>query len=134
MRGERTLDVNGNKAVVFGGTSGIGLAAARQLTEGPIRVGSRFLLKQPLQRPTIWEVTACKPGESFTWETREVRREMRATHRVEARGGGTRNTLILEAPGVPAILRPLLRPVFAQALAKENAGLREFCEGTARRA
>ena len=32
-RGERQVDVKGRKAIIFGGTSGIGLAASKQLAE-----------------------------------------------------------------------------------------------------
>ena len=102
---------------------------ARALGEGPFGVGSRFVLKQPLQPETTWEVVACVPGESFTWETRGASQLMRATHQLEAREGVTRNTLILEAPDVTGVLRrALLKPVFAMALAKENTGLKRFCE------
>ena len=98
--------------------------SARALDEGPFGIGRRFALKQPFQPETIWEVTACTSGESFTWETRGAKQLMRATHRLEAHEQGTRNTLVLEAPGIAGRLRQAIARFFiAKALAKENAGL-----------
>ena len=103
--------------------------SARALTEGPLALGSRYAVKQPLQPEAQWEVTDCLDGQSFSWETRGARQVLRATHRLEAHAEGTLNTLILEAPGLTGVLRrPVLRILFRAALSKENAGLKAFCE------
>ena len=98
--------------------------SARPLGEAPFGPGSRYSLKQPLQPETVWEVTACRPGESFTWEARGTASTLRATHRLEPVDGGTRNVLVLEAEAMPWLLRRLS----AFALKRENLGLKRFCE------
>ena len=98
--------------------------SARPLDEGPFALGSRYSLKQPLQPETVWQVTDCRDGESFTWEARGTSSPMRATHRLEPADGGTRNVLVLEAEAMPWLLRRLS----AFALKRENLGLKRFCE------
>jgi hypothetical protein len=46
------------------------VTSVRLASDAPLEIGSRFELKQPLQRPAIWEVTDLVPGERFVWERR----------------------------------------------------------------
>ncbi len=99
-------------------------------TEGPAGLGSRYVLKQPMQARAIWEITEWTPGSRFAWEKPGRFLRFKATHVLEPAGEATSNLLILEATGPAALLlHPVLRTAGTRALQQENAGLKAFCEG-----
>ena len=105
------------------------VTAVRRLDRGPFGLGSRTRIKQPGQPEATWTVTDVAAGERFTWETARPGLRMRATHELVPEGGGTRNTLRLEATGVLApLLALVLQPLVRRALADENRGLKARCE------
>ena len=71
----------------------------RQLTRGPLGVGTRALIRQPRLPPALWKVIAIDPGRSFTWTTWSPGLLVTAHHAVEPTDAGSRATLSLEFAG-----------------------------------
>lgn len=108
------------------------VSSVRQVDGEGMRIGSRFLVKQPMQQAAIWEVTELNAGRSFSW--RSVRRFLTwdASHEItETSRDGTSVTLGLCLSGkIAGVVTPLLRPVLSMALQKECADLKALCEGS----
>lgn len=97
---------------------------------GPLGVGSAAKVKQPAQRPRVWTVTAFEPGRVFTWQAASKAVTMTATHRLEASGDGTMNTLIVDVDGPLAPLLGLFgKRAILKAITTENAGFKRAAEG-----
>src|SRR5436189_4297166 len=73
--------------------------SVRRLDKGPLRIGSRALIRQPRFPPAMWQVTAIEPGHSFTWKTGAPGLWVFGHHSVVPIDGGTRVTLSLEFAG-----------------------------------
>jgi uncharacterized membrane protein len=71
----------------------------RRLDDGPLRVGSEVILKQPRMPRTRWRVTELEPGRSFSWATSAGGVTTTGGHIVEADGDGSVITLILDEHG-----------------------------------
>lgn len=69
-------------------------------------MGSRFAVTQPGLRAAVYEVTACVPGSSFTWESSGPGITTTASHTVSADREGSRVDLTLDWHGP---LAPLVR-------------------------
>jgi uncharacterized membrane protein len=105
----------------------------RRLDSGPLRVGSRALIRQPKFPPAMWTVTALEPGRSFTWKSGLPGMWVHAQHSVVAVSGGSRATLALRYEG--PLGRPLGRMTQAitnRYLGFEAAGLKRRSEAMAR--
>lgn len=102
------------------------------LDTGPMRVGSRALVRQPKLPPAIWKVSALEPGHGFTWFSAGP--GMRATgyHYAESAPAGARATLTLEYDGPFAgVLAWLTKSVTERYLDMEAKGLRARSEDPA---
>jgi len=106
------------------------VVSARKLSGGPFGSGSCYALKQPMQPAAVWEVTACNPGASFTWERQSGSLlQLVAGHEIEPRGDFAINRLSLVCTGpVSGVLYPILWGLFALALTMENRALKRQCE------
>ena len=71
----------------------------RRLDSGPLRIGSRAIVRQPKFPPALWTVTHLEPGKSFTWKSGMPGLRVHATHSVLDTGGGARATLSLRFAG-----------------------------------
>lgn len=101
-----------------------------RLEDGPLRVGSRTRIKQPLQSPAVWTVTRIEPGREFVWETRRLWLRMVGAHRIEDLDDACRNVLSLELVGPGSgLLGALIGPAVRKAIATENAGFKAAAEG-----
>ena len=101
------------------------------LDDGPLRVGSRFRLKQPGQPLRVWTVTALEPQRRFAWSTRLLGLVMTGVHELVATDTGTRNVLRVELTGWGATLVGLLlRMPISRAIARENEGFRVAAESS----
>jgi uncharacterized protein YndB with AHSA1/START domain len=94
---------------------------------GPLRLGSRALVRQPRVRPAVWQVTELENGSSFTWITRAAGVVAAGRHSVEAIANGTRTraTLALTFSGFLApLFGRLLRSLNERYLRLEANGLK----------
>lgn len=105
------------------------MTRVQRLDRGPFAVGSCARVLQPKLRPAVWQVTELDEGRSFTWVTRTAGVRMKAGHRVEAQGGGTRAALSFEIAGLlgPIVAR-LYRGMIRQYVATEASGLKHRSE------
>lgn len=105
------------------------VTSVRRVGSGPFGLGSVARIKQPLQPESEWVVTGFVEGRRFAWTTRRRGLRMTGTHDVAPEGGGTRNTLSVDAAGpLAALLWPVLRLAMRRALSDENRGLKARCE------
>lgn len=103
------------------------ITSVRSISPEPVGPASRFLVKQPLQKPAVWTITEFVPDRRLAWEREWNGATLRATHVVEGEGSGTISTLILEGPPVPWIMTLILN----YALQVENRCLKSACERNA---
>lgn len=101
----------------------------RRLDKGPLRVGSRALVRQPKFPPAMWKVTALDPGRSFTWKSGAPGMWVHAHHSVAPIAGGARATLSLRFEGAMGrLLGHLTRAINNRYLSLEAAGLKRRSE------
>lgn len=101
------------------------------LDRGPLAIGTRVRVRQPMQPVTEWVVIDLRPERSFVWEHRRPGWHFIARHTLLPQNEMTQNRLCLEARGTWAwMLWPVLRPLLRWALRQENEGLRQFCESS----
>jgi uncharacterized membrane protein len=107
------------------------MRSVQRLDDGPLRVGSSALVKQPGQRATVWTVTELDAPRRFAWSARVLGTQMTATHELtathvlSANGATVTNTLVVEAKGW--LGRALARPV-AAAISHENDRFKRAAE------
>lgn len=105
------------------------MQSVQRLDDGPLRVGSQALIRQPAQAAAVWTVTALEPGHAFSWQSRRRGLTLTGTHTVTADGRGCRNTLELDATGpLAGPFGLLFGAVFRQVLRTENAGFKAAAE------
>lgn len=101
----------------------------RRLDEGPLRLGSRALVRQPKFPPAMWTVTALEPGRSFTWKSGAPGMWVYAQHSVTPIEAGTRATLSLHFDGaLGRLLGRATRKINDRYLGMEAAGLKRRSE------
>ena len=112
------------------------VTSVRLLDAGPLRVGSRAVIRQPKLPPAKWRVTELDDGNrSFTWSNGGPGVLVTAQHSVEARGEGSRARLSLRFSGVlGGVVAALTRGINERYLAIEAKGLRERSEARAGKA
>ena len=102
------------------------------LDGGPIGLGSRAQVKQPLQPVALWTVVAFEPDRRFVWTSVRSGLRLTATHEVTPHGDGALNLLRIEAAGPLAlVLRPVFGSLLRRVLATENRCLKAHCEAAA---
>lgn len=107
------------------------VTAAHRLDDGPLGIGSRVRIKQPVQPESDWTVTEYVHGHRFAWTTRRSGLRMTASHEVCRHEPGAANVLRVDVSGVAAVaLWPVLRIAIRHALAQENRSLKARCEAT----
>jgi hypothetical protein len=109
------------------------VTSVRRLDKGPLRIGSRALIRQPRFPPAVWKVTALEPGHSFTWRSGLPLMWVYGHHSVERHAKGTRATLRLTYEGVLArLMARWTRGITNRYLGLEAAGLKRRSEERAR--
>ena len=101
----------------------------RLLNGGPLRIGSRALVRQPKFPPAFWKVTVLEAGRSFTWETAAPGMRVYGRHTVEPGPAGSRANLHLHYEGaVGDFLARLTRDITNRYIEYEAAGLKKRSE------
>jgi len=109
------------------------VTAVCRLDEGPLRVGSRALIRQPRFPPAVWTVTTLDPGRRFVWKSGMPGMWVYGDHSVSATPTGTRATLRLSYDGLLArLMGRMTRGITNRYLDMEAAGLKRRSEETAR--
>jgi uncharacterized membrane protein len=97
---------------------------------GPLRVGSRALIRQPKFPPALWRVTGVEDGKGFTWVSGVPGLRVTAHHWIEALPEGTRVTLSLTYRGfLRGAVIALTRKLTERYLELEARGLKARSEG-----
>lgn len=105
------------------------VTSIRQLDAGPLRVGTRAVIRQPKFPPALWTITAVEPGRGFTWVSKAPGVHVTAHHFVEPSPAGTRVTLSLRYDGwVGKLLARATRGITERYLDLEAAGLTKRSE------
>ena len=100
-----------------------------RLDSGPMAVGSRVRVHQPRLPVAFWRVTEWRPGESFTWVSRNPAVQVTARHAIEPIAGGSRVTLSLQYEGIfGALLARLTRGITERYVGLEAKGLKARSE------
>jgi len=108
------------------------ITSVRQLDPGPLRVGSRALIRQPKLRPAEWRVTALDANRGFTWITTSPGLRVDAHHCIHPLGSRSRVTLRLEFSGVlGTLVAYVTRGLNARYLDMEATGLKRRSESAA---
>jgi uncharacterized protein YndB with AHSA1/START domain len=92
---------------------------------GPLRVGTRALIRQPGLLPALWKVVSVEPGRAFTWRTGSPGFWAYGAHSVEPAGSASRVTLAVTYEGALAwLLTRLVGGLTTRYLRMEAAGLK----------
>jgi hypothetical protein len=109
------------------------VTSVRRLDQGPLRIGSRALIRQPRFPPAVWTVTTLEPGHRFVWKSGMPGMWVYGDHTVEAIPTGTRATLKLSYDGMLArLMGRLTRGITNRYLDMEASGLKRRSEENAR--
>ena len=109
------------------------VTSVRRLDKGPLRIGSRALIRQPRFPPAVWTVTTLEPGHRFVWKSGMPGMWVYADHAVERIATGTRATLRLTYDGMLArLMGRMTRDITNRYLNLEAAGLKKRSEENAR--
>jgi Polyketide cyclase / dehydrase and lipid transport len=99
------------------------------LDRGPLRIGSRALIRQPRFPPAVWTIQSLEPGRSFVWRSGLPGMWVYAHHSVEPIAGGTRVTLRLHYEGaIGRLLAWVTGDITERYLKYEAAGLKRRSE------
>lgn len=99
------------------------------MSDGPLAVGNRVLIRQPKLPPAVWEVTELAEGHHFTWVTRSPGVTVVARHGVEPSASGATATLSLRFDGLlGGLVGRITRKLNERYLAIEAAGLKARVE------
>ena len=97
----------------------------RRLDAGPLRVGARMLVRQPMRPPATWEVVGLDEGRRVTLASEGPGIRVYARHGVAVVRGRTRATLSLEFAGfLGALVGRLTRGIHERHLALEARGIK----------
>jgi hypothetical protein len=132
-----SIEIAASQDVVWGVMSDVerwhewtaSVRSVRRLDTGPLRVGSRAVIRQPKFPPALWTVTAIDPGRSFTWRSGAPGMWVHGHHSIEAIAGGARATLRLHFQGVLGrLLGTMTSAINNRYLGMEAAGLKRRSE------
>ena len=109
------------------------VSSVQPLDDKPLKIGSRYTVRQPKLRPATWVVTELEPPHCFVWHARSPGLLMIAAHTIEeAPAGGAHVALRFSFAGVlGAPIGWLFRSTTKRYLAQELASLKLMVEGRA---
>ena len=141
MEFQTTIDIVASPRLVWAVMSDVerwpewtaSVRSIRKLDAGPIRVGSRMLIRQPKFPPALWVVTAVEPERGFTSKSGAPGLRVHANHRIVPTASGSRVTLALHYTGVlGGVLARATRGLTGRYLAMEATGLQRRSEERAK--
>jgi uncharacterized protein YndB with AHSA1/START domain len=107
------------------------VSSVEPLDGNALKVGARFIVRQPKLRPATWTVTELEPPHRFTWEARSPGLLMVAEHAIEEDLRGVSNVNLrfsFHGPiGIP--IGWLFRAITERYIAQEAASLKLKVEG-----
>ena len=107
------------------------MTSVQRLDPGPFGVGSSAQIRQPKLRPAVWKVTELE-AQNFTWVARTPGLRMKAGHRVERQGAGSRVQLSFELSGLMArVASRLYGGLIEQYVTTESQKLKQRAESAA---
>jgi len=107
------------------------MTSVQRLDQGPFTVGSSAQIRQPKLRPAVWKVTELE-AQNFTWVARAPGLRMKAGHRVERQGAGSRVLLSFEMSGLMArVASRLFGGLIEQYVTTESQKLKQRSESAA---
>jgi uncharacterized membrane protein len=107
------------------------MTSVQRLDQGPLTVGSSAQIRQPKLRPAVWKVTELE-AQNFTWVARAPGLRMKAGHRVERQGAGSRVLLSFEMSGLMArVASRLFGGLIEQYVTTESQKLKQRSESAA---
>jgi uncharacterized membrane protein len=107
----------------------------RQLDKGPLRIGSRAVVRQPKLPPALWKVETLEPGRSFVWKSGLPGMWVYGEHSIEPISNGSRARLAVRFAGPLGLLMGrLLTSLNNRYLGLEAAGLKRRSEDLATKA
>ena len=105
------------------------MTSVQRLDHGPFAVGSSARILQPKLRPAVWKVTELEDGRNFTWVTSAPGLRMKAGHKVERQGAGSRVELSFEMSGLIApVASRLYGALIEKYVTTETQSLKQRCE------
>ena len=104
------------------------LNAIRAIDLWPIIPRARYELRQPFQRPRIWEVESIEHHKAFAWRT-IGKRGYRAAHTLDVRGATAFCRATLRPINQPRWYWHVLEPTLKRAVQAELSGFKNACEG-----
>jgi uncharacterized membrane protein len=108
------------------------MTSVRRLDQGPFAIGSSARVRQPKLLPAVWRVTELENERCFTWVTSTPGLRMKAVHRIEPRGNGSRVELSFELSGlISPIVSRLYGGMIERYIATESQGLKLRSEAAA---
>lgn len=106
------------------------IRSIERLDSGPLGLGSRVKIEQPMLRPATWTVAAWEPEVAFTWVSRSPGLVATGAHAVEPFSGGTRVTLSIRFGGpLSFVVSLLVGRLTRRYIGLEASGLKARCEG-----
>jgi uncharacterized membrane protein len=103
------------------------------LDAGPLGLGIRVRLHQPLLPPAIWRVTQFVPGSGFVWESQTAGTSTIGEHWITAKPD-SQSTVVLklrQTGPLVAILRPFMSKLIRRYIDMEAQGLKQHSEALA---
>ena len=109
------------------------ISSVQLLDDAPLVIGSRALVRQPMQRATVWAVDELDEPTLFVWSARVMGMSMVARHLLVSVGDGvTEQTLEIEVAGRGAgVFLRLFGGRIRRAIDTENEAFAAVAEQTA---
>lgn len=109
------------------------ITSVQRLEEGPLKVGSRALVRQPKLLPARFEVTVLEENRGFTWVTRSGGVTAVGEHWIEPTPTGSRVTLGVDFGGALGwLLGRIYGGLTRRYIAMEAEGLKRRAEDRSR--
>ncbi len=101
----------------------------KPLSEGGLKVGSKYEVTQPKLRPAVYQVTECVPNKVFTWVQKMPGGALIADHRIASNGHGTEVELSFRSQGLLGHLAgTFFSKMISDYVATEARSLKSRCD------